>query len=335
MPFVTPETSGSRFAPSLLSFWKRLALTTDQADPVCCAPVWNLTYHKVATPFSRIFYATNESSMILLREDLVSFPGIPCLYPIESGWMFCKSLLGVDAPNLLADVMPELAREYGRMPVLVLGGVQRNRRETRALYNNFSNFYSFYITSRSIQCSASLEGGFDGWAENRSANCRAKLRKAARKARAQNINFERSRPETEAESRSVYARMLDVERRSWKGINRCGITESPSTEFYAELLKRLAQEKAAYIIFAKRENQDIGFIFGGSAGRVYRGQQFSYDNNFKDLSIGNLMQLEKVKWLCELGFLRYDMGPITGPRMGYKASWTENRYPLETWILRK
>ncbi|MBD5607519.1 MAG: hypothetical protein HDQ93_01540, partial [Desulfovibrio sp.] len=66
MPFITPETSGTRFAPSLLSFWKNLALTTDQADPVCCAPVWNLAYHKVATPISRIFYASNESSLVLL-----------------------------------------------------------------------------------------------------------------------------------------------------------------------------------------------------------------------------------------------------------------------------
>ena len=36
-------------------------------------------------------------------------------------------------------------------------------------------------------------------------------------------------------------------------------------------------------------------------------------------SIGNLLQLEQVRWLCEEGVERYDMGPV----MDYKRSWME------------
>ncbi|MDE5831866.1 MAG: GNAT family N-acetyltransferase [Desulfovibrio sp.] len=335
MPFITPGPKGLNIPRKLLSLWKRLALTTNQADPVCCAPAWNLTYHRVACPESRLFYVASGSSLAIFREDLVGAPGIPCLYPVESGWMFASSLMGEDAPELLLDSLPSLIREYGRLPVFVLGGTQRHRPETRDLYAKLNGFYAFFVNSRSIQCSASLEGGPEGWASRRSANHRAKLRKAAKKASRRGMTFERARPSDDREAAAVFARIIAVERKSWKGINSRGILQSPSIEFYDELLRRLAREKAAYVIFARMDDRDIGFIFGGAAGKIYRGQQFSYDNELGDLSVGNLMQLEKVRWLSELGFERYDMGPITGSRMEYKNHWTENRHPIEAWTLRR
>lgn len=330
MPFITLDHE-TVLSESLLADWKRLALTTGQADPVCCAPNWNLTYREVACPESRLFIRGDDNALVLFREYLGDEPR---LYPIESGWMFGKTLLGDAAPELLAECVEDFAREYGRAPIMVVSGVQRRREETARLYRLYSRAYNFYSSDFTVQCSASLEGGLDGWLGRRSANHRAKLRKAAKKIRALGTVFERVRPATPEESRRAYARMLAVEKRGWKGINRCGITVSPSTEFYDALIRRLAREKAAYIIFAVLDGEDIGFIFGGAAGDVYRGQQFSYDDAFRAYSVGNILQLEKVRWLCELGFARYDMGPITGPRMDYKAHWTENREKIETWIMR-
>ena len=90
----------------------------------------------------------------------------------------------------------------------------------------------------------------------------------------------------------------------------------------------------ARVIFARHEEKDIGFIFGGVARGIYRGQQFSYDTDWSRNSIGNTLQYEQITWLCEENILRYDMGPITGPRMEYKQHWTELVFPLESWILR-
>jgi CelD/BcsL family acetyltransferase involved in cellulose biosynthesis len=113
------------------------------------------------------------------------------------------------------------------------------------------------------------------------------------------------------------------------------MTEPPAERFYDIMLHRLAASNDAKVIFARHEDRDIGFIFGGMAGRVYRGQQFSYDHAWKDFSIGNLMQVEQIRRLCEEGAERYDMGPLDGPRMGYKAHWAEERAAVQTWIFVK
>lgn len=59
-------------------------------------------------------------------------------------------------------------------------------------------------------------------------------------------------------------------------------------DFYAFLLQRLAPEKGARVIFARRDDTDVGFIFGGLAGDIYRGQQFSYAQDCHELSLGKL-----------------------------------------------
>ena len=111
-------------------------------------------------------------------------------------------------------------------------------------------------------------------------------------------------PTTAEEAQKTYARMIAVERTSWKGIDHCGMAEPGICDFYAFLLERLAPERGARVIFARRDGKDVGFIFGGLAGPVYRGQQFSYAHDCQALSLGNLMQIEKIRWLCEEGVQR-------------------------------
>ena len=116
-------------------------------------------------------------------------------------------------------------------------------------------------------------------------------------------------------------------------LGACGMTEMPARRLYAILMRNLARQGMARIILARHEESDIGFIFGGVVGAVYRGQQFSYNNAWRRWSIGNLLQVEQVRWLCEEGVSRYDMGPLDGEAMRYKEHWTERRLPLETWLL--
>ena len=95
------------------------------------------------------------------------------------------------------------------------------------------------------------------------------------------------------------------------------------------MLRRLAASATGRVMFARHGERDIGYIFGGLAGHVYRGQQFSYAADWKSYSIGNLLQVELIKWLCEEHILRYDMGPV----MDYKNHWTEQRRVVEAWVL--
>jgi CelD/BcsL family acetyltransferase involved in cellulose biosynthesis len=159
--------------------------------------------------------------------------------------------------------------------------------------------------------------------------------KEFRRAASEGIYFERYAPSSASEAEAIYSRIITVEFSSWKGIGHCGMAEPPSRQFYDIMLRRLSVSRQGRIIFARHEDKDIGFIFGGKAGNVYRGQQFSYADDWKSFSIGNLMQLEQIRWLCEEGAKRYDMGPLVGPRMGYKTHWTEKTMPIQTWILER
>ena len=66
-------------------------------------------------------------------------------------------------------------------------------------------------------------------------------------------------------------------------------------------------------------------------GRIYRGQQFSYDFRFEALGIGNLLQMRQIEALCAEGAVRYDMGPNLRGSMRYKDHWTEHLMPSEAW----
>ncbi|HXW69145.1 MAG TPA: GNAT family N-acetyltransferase, partial [Dissulfurispiraceae bacterium] len=100
--------------------------------------------------------------------------------------------------------------------------------------------------------------------------------------------------------------------------------------FYWLMLRRLSLSGKGRVIFAKKESRDIGFIFGGITGQYYRGQQFSYAEDWSNYSIGSLLQMEKIRWLCEEGISRYDLGQT----IDYKLRWAELELQTENLLLR-
>lgn len=337
MPWLTPVQGlplEKQFTSESIGHWQRLALSTAQADPVCCSPFWPLAFYEVFTPKRNVFYLESANGIVLFSEFF--YPnGDVALLPLEDSWLFDQPLLGDDAPELLEEALPEIAARYaGKMPAIFISGVREKYDFARSIFSRFSKHFIMYRQNgENRPAAASLAGGVDGWLSRRSANLRANLRKALKRASAFGVTFERWRPDAQ-NVRNIYERMLAVERKSWKGIGKCGMAETPSKEFYATLIEKHARAKTALVIFARLENEDIGFIFGGTCGSIYRGQQFSYANDYARLSLGNLMQFQKVIWLCELGMERYDMGPVTGERMQYKKHWTEQFLDINLWIMR-
>ncbi|MDR2744098.1 MAG: GNAT family N-acetyltransferase [Desulfovibrio sp.] len=318
-----------------LSVWNEAAVTTNQADPFCCAPVWQLAFHDAFSPKRRLLLGEASNSLIAFAEKVFS-PDNVFLTPIEAHWFFGCPLLGAYSVDLLSEAMDGIVKCHAPFfPKIMVSGIRPGGAIFRRLRRLFGKGFHFFLHSEGMQCAASLAGGVDGFLSRRSANHRHKLRKEARRAAERGICFERVIPASPEESEAAYSRMLSVERASWKGIDRCGMAEPPARQFYAFMLRRLSFSGGARVIFARREGRDIGFIFGGMAGKMYRGQQFSYADGWKRFSIGNLMQMEQVMWLCEEKARRYDMGPLAGPRMSYKAHWTEIEIPIQTWVLMK
>ena len=347
MPFLTltdaPGSSGddgqqaARLA-RLLPLWERLAATTGPADPFCCAPAWQLSFLETVTPGQRLFYHVEAGNLAVFTEVQADGRRV-FLAPPESGWLFGCPLLGPACGDVLEAVLTFLNEARpDAVPHLILSGLQPRGPLAAMLLHRFGEGYAFFRHGTTVQCAASLAGGLDGYLSRRSANHRAKLKKAARRAKAAGVSFTRVMPAGPGEAAALYARMQAVEARSWKGLEHCGMGEAPAREFYEALVQRLAAEGTLRAIMAQRDGRDIGFIFGGICGgglcgSIYRGQQFSYAAGEHELSLGNLLQLETLKWLCEDGIARYDMGPVTGPRMEYKRHWTEENHEIQTWLM--
>ena len=331
-PFFTSTREVQRLARPQ-SLWNKLAIQTRQQNPFCCSTSWQLSYYDTYRRGRALLIRHSGDNLVAFAEKIFS-PEDIYLTPIEVSWFFGNNVLGPQGVDLLQDTLIDIERHYApAFPKIMISAIPPKGAVYKELRKKFSREFSFSRHSLGIQCAASLAGGFDGFLSRRSANHRRKLKKQGRRAAEKGVTFERCSPASGSEIAAIYARMISVELSSWKGIAQGGMVEPSSKKFYNTMLRRMAASQGARIMFAKHDDKDIGFIFGGMAGDIYRGQQFSFDDDWRAASIGNLLQLEQIKSLCEEGARRYDMGPLLGSDMAYKRHWTEKRFHIETWIL--
>jgi CelD/BcsL family acetyltransferase involved in cellulose biosynthesis len=322
-----PDSAGNDGFPA----WTALAVTTDQVDPFACSPAWQIPFHRAFNPARRLVIESSGDAVLAFAQITAS-DGRFMLFPIEMHWNFGCPLLGDGAVERLAELDARArGRAGGAFRGMVISGLRPRGGMVRRLRKQFGERLVRGPGGGNVQCSASLAGGFDGYLSRRTAHERKNLRRESRRAVEHGVAFERVCPQSPGEARRVYARMAAVERRSWKGLGHCGMTEPGVDAFYSGMLEWLSHTGEARVVFARHQDQDIGFIFGGMAGGIYRGQQFSFDDAWKARSIGNLLQLEQITWLCDQGAERYDMGPSRGPSMAYKRHWTETEQSMTTW----
>jgi hypothetical protein len=309
------------------SVWNRAAEAADCVDPFACRSEWQLSYYETFKPRAKLYVRHDQTSLIAFTEAFTSIG--PALVPVDSSWQFASPLLGENAADLLLDLVEELDTRFLK---ILLSGISDDCNQSWSHIHQLlrgKNVTQLPVVHTERMVSASLDGGLDGYWSRRRGRLRRDTARNLRRATAAGVTFERCAPDNREAARSAYQRILDIESRSWKGIGQCGMNTGQSRPFYRRILERLSVNRGGRIIFALHGDRDIGFIFGGMAGGVYRGQQFSYDNEWSSYSIGNLLQHEKVRWLCEEGALRYDMGPW----MHYKDLWTEISTTYYTVVL--
>lgn len=331
MPFFTLPRGSMDWSPDLTRLWTDIAGRCGRPDPFCCSPAWQLAFHDAFAPARRLFVHVESGNVLAFA--LIELPrGGTMMLPLETEWFSGAPLLGPDAVDVLADVLPQICGEVDDLRGILIGGMERDSPDFAGL-KALPGLRLTMHPQPSLERCASLEGGMDGYLSRRSGNFRAKMKKARRRAEAEGIRFERHVPADPAQADRLYARMLAVEERSWKGMGSCGMTVEPSRSFYRFMLRRLSRNGCGRVMFAVREGADIGFIFGGIAGSFYRGQQFSYDNAWKRLSVGDLLQMGQIAWLCEEGVRRYDMGMSDHPSMAYKRHWAETELSLHACVM--
>jgi hypothetical protein len=315
------------------SAWNRLALSTPQPDPFCATTHWQLAFREAFDP-DRPFIVRYDSDGLVQFALHSLYGGRPALGPIERTWLFGCNVIGNSAPNLLEELLFELREdEETRTWPVGVSGLDPKGALAASLRSRFDQRYSFNVSKAGVQCAASLEGGLEGFLSRRSGNLRRNLRRYSTRASEMGVLFERHVPTTVEDAAVLFERLIAVEQASWKGIGRCGMDQPRTRRFYWAMLSRLARSGDARVMVSTHEGRDIGYIFGGVAAGIYRGQQFSFDDRYAALSLGNLMQFEQISWLCEEGAQRYDLGPLLGLSMAYKHHWTELKFPIEAWSI--
>ncbi|MEY2981065.1 MAG: hypothetical protein RL562_1292 [Planctomycetota bacterium] len=309
--------------------WTRLAHSTPAADPFSCGPAWQRSCLEAFHDGAELFVRHDDERLAAFA--LFQDEGhAPFLGPPDRGWRFGRTLLGAGAEELLLDLLNSLG---GAVSSVLLSGMERADPDAMWMLLDLvarTRDHAMLHVSDTKMAHASLRGGYDGYWSRRSPKFRRDVRRCRRRAEREGVTFERCVPRSLADAGAAYRRMCALDDRSWKGRMGDGIGGAGSHHFYLRLLERLATSSDARVVFARARDHDIGFVFGGLAGAVYRGQQFSFDEAWFDLSIGNLLQDQMLAWLCEEGIERYDMGP----EMPYMRRFAEGADTHSSFLLR-
>ncbi len=294
------------------------AVAADPAiDGFCSRSAWILSFHAAFHPSAALHVASEGRAFAALAAVDEPELGV-VLQPLEAMWGFASPLVGEGSCELLRQLLEDSAAGGSRRPLL-LTGVPAARSRLEPLLRMLDADFALRPLRETVRFQASLDGGVDGWLGRRSTEFRRNLRAARRRAHAAGVVFESATPRDATETAAVYARVLAIERHSWKTETGNGVERGPMREFYARMLPQLAARGALRVLVATRDGRDVGYLYGGIAGELFRGLQFSFCEEARGLGLGNALQAEMLERLCAEGIATYDLGS----KSEYKRRWAE------------
>ncbi|MEM8883012.1 MAG: GNAT family N-acetyltransferase [Planctomycetota bacterium] len=299
--------------------WESVALATEGVDPFCSASDWCEAARAAWAPHLRPWIRPLEHGYLAF---LVERSGLlRVLSPFDRMWGYSCPVLGTAAAA--REAADEMLAETQTWHLALITGLARGSPLWNGLLASFRDRCALGVGEVQRRWQASLDGYWD----RRSRKLRHELRRLGARAERAGVTVERA----DGDAASIYARILDIEARSWKGPADTGLRNEEMRAFYRELVKRLHARDRLRVRFARLQGEDIGYIAGGVIGDQYRGLQFSFDNRFRDLAPGNLMQRVEIDALIEEGFTVYDLG-IDLP---YKARWADTCVETTTLVIRR
>jgi len=304
--------------------YDQTVLETPDIDHFCSSSLWILpaTRH-LAAPATACVVRSDGAYVTLARSRYGN--GTAMLHPLEAMWALPSPLVGAD-PAASVALLIETLMEDASWNVALITGLRETSRLFRALVPELGRRFALSRGPVTRRYAAELEGGVEGFLRRRSSGFRKNLRKAERQSRARGVRFEIA----DYDEESSFERMLAVERKSWKGRRGVGIDTEPMCGFYREMNERLVERGWRRLVFATLEGEDVAYIFGGVFGDTYRGLQFSFDDRFGDLSLGNLCQLEEMRRLAAEGVQTYDLGT----EVAYKKRWGDRIFSTSSLLVR-
>ncbi len=285
----------------------------------CSGSLWQLAAHDHlhgTAPERRHLLLERDGTWLAFAEQEPS--GV--LLPLEAAWMFGCPLAGDPgaALALLLDAARAERDTSGRPFVVFLGGMVRGGAMHLAALQTLSGRGRGL---RQHECTDAmridLDEGVEAWLARRSRKFRRSLGEPA--TAPPGVSFEDA---SRGEPDELFERILAVQRRSYKWREGADIFQLPEyREFYRALLRGLRNGGGLRLLFARRDGEDLAHIFGGVAGRRYRGLQMSYIEAARDFGLGNRLQLENLRLCAAEGIVDYDLG-MPAP---YKERWADRR----------
>jgi CelD/BcsL family acetyltransferase involved in cellulose biosynthesis len=296
-------------------------------DHFCSSSAWTLAADvAIMSPGRELYCRKGDHGWALLARR--THPaGWSCLESLEASWCLA-SPLALPHEHEARAFAEELAREWAESAsrdVLFLSGIVAGSALFLGLLEALEQHYELTIDllPPTRRFRASLDGGVEGFLSRRSSRFREHMRQAAKKAAAVGVVFEPVVVGSEVDAAALYARLLAVETRSWKGLLGDGLLAPSMQAFYREMLPMLASDGTIRAHVGRLDGEDVAVIVGAVTrtpdGAVYRGLQFSFDDAHRSLSLGNLAQMAQIRALTDEGVRLYDLGS----EVEYKRRWGE------------
>lgn len=295
------------------------ALRTPRIDGFCSSSAWIVPAHHAFHPVAVPWILQGADGFAPLAVDHADSVG-RYVAPLEAMWGLASPLLSSDPVRLARDLAAKLLDQRRRWDTLWFSGLAMDSDAFRALVGAFGRRCRLGLGPQTVRHVASVDGGFEGWIERRSAKFRANIRRTVRRAEQEGITYSRlDRFEAQGAGQRLFDRILAVERRSWKGMSEQGIQSGAMLRFYQLMVAQLARDGRLRVVLARQGESDVAFCFGAVFGDTYRGLQMSFADEYRALGAGNLVQAEMIRWLGEDGVPEYDLGTD----IPYKMRWSE------------
>ncbi len=297
----------------------RSLLKTEGIDRGCSHLAWQLSaFSKLDRGFVEPCFFRDGSSYVIAAFCPKDRKLISC----EQFWGFASMLVGPDPDHcaaLFERVVSVMGIRHAELSGLCAQGVMAQALRDRGFGLEPQN----ELAVRQV----SIEGGLEGYLSRRDAHFRARMRRTLRQAEQAGVETEILSPSDLGEICQLFARILMIEKESWKAAQGESIYVDLG-DFYLGLCMRLAQQGLLRMLFLKIGGQDVAYLYGFLLDGCFRGLQMSYDDRLSGLSLGNLAQLRIIEAVSKEADL-YDLGMD----IDYKSRWADDVKVLTTYGL--
>ena len=304
-------------------FFDELVRTTPEGDHFCSSSDWIIPAREAFAEDADACILEDAAGMIALMAVPIEGWG-RTLVPLESSWGFALPFAGAE-PTLLVERLYYYLTQSSDAPKwesLLIPGLEPEGRTLGALVRWFAPEHRIGLGPTMLRHRAQIDGGFEGWRNNRTPKFLRNMRLALRRAESAGVDRTYIVPSTVDDFEQAFERALNIELRGWKGASETGFGTPPMQFFYRRVCERLLDTKSLRFVFVRAEGIDIGFAFGAVRDNLFRGFQLGYADSHRHLSPGNLAQLSLIEELANEGVAIYDLGMD----MEYKRGWADTTF---------